>query len=708
VDKKPVLPRDIVDHIAAFVGVLDLDGTVAQVNETTLKISGSQRHELIGTKLWDLSWFTSDPESAARVKHAVTRAAKGETVRFDTTVTTHGGERLAIDLMIHPVLDEKTGKVQYLVPSGINITRRKAIEAELKRSRDLLERAQRVGHLGHWSFDLATKKLEWSAEARRIFFGEEESREVSAETIEKLIHPDDLERVRAGMMAAIQAGESFATSYRIRRGDGEERIIELQADPDYAPDGELLRVFGIVRDVTQAHLREQQLIEQQQLIDLSLEPILCWSLDDGLLHWNPGCQHLYGYSREEALGHRIDELLHSQFPVPIAEIRKRLEAGESWTGEVIQTAKDGRKIIVEARIDPVVSGERRIVMEAHRDITARRQAEQALKLSEERLAIATKLAGVGFFDHDQIADVIYFSPEPWAGMLPTEATLDDVFAIVHPDDLAPFREAIAKAHDPRGTGQLEHEYRMIRKTGEIRWISVKSRTFFEGEWKERRPVRTVGAVVDVTEQRMWAEQQRLLMGELNHRVRNTLSVVQAIATQTLRTAKDPQAFVQDFKGRLQAIASAHKLLNETTWQGANLTGLVREQLASSCGSGQVYTDGPEVWLPPQVALNLGLVLYELATNARKHGALSVANGRVQLSWQVVREDDKRVLRLTWQECGGPAVRPPISRGFGMGLIERTMGSAADGAARIAFEPEGLRCVIDIALQSAERFAISAP
>ena len=207
---------------------------------------------------------------------------------------------------------------------------------------------------------------------------------------------------------------------------------------------------------------------------------------------------------------------------------------------------------------------------------------------------------------------------------------------------------------------------------------------------------------------MWAEQQRLLMGELNHRVRNTLSVVQAIATQTLRTAKDPQAFVQDFKGRLQAIASAHKLLNETTWQGANLTGLVREQLASSCGSGQVYTDGPEVWLPPQVALNLGLVLYELATNARKHGALSVANGRVQLSWQVVREDDKRVLRLTWQECGGPAVRPPISRGFGMGLIERTMGSAADGAARIAFEPEGLRCVIDIALQSAERFAISAP
>ena len=363
--------------------------------------------------------------------------------------------------------------------------------------------------------------------------------------------------------------------------------------------------------------------------------------------------------------------------------------------------------MVEVRFDPVISGGRKIVMAAHRDITARRQAEQALKLSEERLAIATKLAGVGFFDHDQIADVIHFSPEPWAGMLPLEATIEDVFSIVHPDDLAAIRDAVAKAHDPRGTGQFEHEYRMLRKTGEVRWMSVKSRTFFEGEGKDRHPVRTVGAVVDITEQRIWAEQQRLLMGELNHRVRNTLSVVQAIASQTLRAAKDPRAFVEDFKGRLQSIASAHKLLNETTWQGANLTELVREQLASSCGSGQVYTDGPEVWLPPQVALNLGLVLYELGTNARKYGALSVPNGRVQLSWEVVHEDDRRVLRLTWQERGGPLVRPPLARGFGMGLIERTVGSSIDGAAQIAFEPEGLRCVIDLALQSAEGFAPSA-
>ncbi len=691
-----MLPRDIIDHIAAFVGVLDPDGTVVEVNETTLRVSGSSRSEIVGRKFWECGWFGHDPRAIGQIREAVERAAGGESVRFDATARTASGDLMAIDLMIYPIRDE-AGRITSLIPSAIDITERKRFETDLQRSLDLLERAQRIGHLGHWSYDIATEKLEWSAEARRIFFSDRQPAEVSAEMVTRLIHPDDVDRVRAGMIAAVMERHSFSASYRIRRDDGEERIIEVEADPDYSPDGQPVRFFGIVRDVTQAHLRERQLTEQQQLVDLSLEPILCWSLDDGLLHWNPGCQKLYGYSREEALGRAPQELLSSQFPVPVSEIRELLQAGESWTGEVTQTTRDGRQVMVEARIDPVISEERRIVMEAHRDITAHRQAERDLKISEERLAIAAELTGLGTYDRDFATGLIQLSPEPCGKVLGETVTLERMLSKVHPADLPGVRAAVAQSEDPSGSGLYEEEHRIVLPSGEVRWISVNGRTFFEGEGSERHPVRAIGALLDVTDRRMFDEQQRLLMGELNHRVRNTLSVVQAIASQTLRSARDPRSFVEDFKGRIQSIASAHKLLNETTWQGANLTDLLREQLASSCGSGQVYTDGPEVWLPPQVALNLGLVLYELGTNARKYGALSAPGGRVQISWEVRREDDKSVLRLDWREFGGPPVRPPAARGFGMGLIERTIGSTVEGETEIKFLPEGLQCAIELAL-----------
>lgn len=686
-----MLPHDIIDHIASFVGVATPDGTTIEINETTLRVSGASRDDVIGRKAWEAPWFAYDPKVAAGIKDAVERAASGETVRFDTNACAASGEILTIEFMIYPVRDA-TGRVTSLIPSALDITERKRLENELRR-------AQRIAQLGYWSFDIKSGHLEWSDEAQRIFFGCP-SPEVTREQVESKIHADDRDRVVGAFRAAFKERERLSTSYRVRREDGVERIIEVEADPEFSPGGEPTRMFGIVRDITEARERERTIVEQQQLIDLSLEPIFCWSVRDGLLHWNPGCEQLYGYSRQEALGHPPHELLSTQFPVPYAEIEERLLAGASWTGEAVQTAKDGRRLTVEARLDPAEAESGKLVLEAHRDVTARKDAERRLKLSEERLAIASDLVGVGFFDHDQIADIIYFSPEPWGGMIPEIATLENIYAVMHPEDVASFRAAVSRAHDPAGDGQFDHLYRLVRKSGEIRWISVKSRTFFEGEGKDRHAIRTVGAVVDVTERRNWEEQQRLLMGELNHRVRNTLSVVQAIASQTLRGARDPRSFVDDFKGRIQAIASAHKLLNETTWQGANLTDLLREQLQSTCGSGQLSTNGPEVWLPPQVALNLGLVLHELGTNARKYGALSVPGGRIRLSWEVDSADGKPALRMTWRESGGPPVRPTTVRGFGMGLIERTIGTRVEGATNIRFDPEGLICVIELPLETA--------
>ncbi|MET0482789.1 MAG: PAS domain S-box protein [Aestuariivirgaceae bacterium] len=201
---------------------------------------------------------------------------------------------------------------------------------------------------------------------------------------------------------------------------------------------------------------------------------------------------------------------------------------------------------------------------------------------------------------------------------------------------------------------------------------------------------------DVTERRRLEIQQRLLVDELNHRVRNTMATVQAIATQSLARALQPQDFVQGFTGRLHALAKAHSLLTETHFQNAEIDHLIREQvLLASSDDRRISASGPRVSLDAQLALHLGMVLHELATNARKHGALSVPGGRLEIGWEIHTEP-RRSLVLSWKEWGGPAVMVPESYGFGMSLIERTLKSHG-GETRIQFAAHGITCLITVPL-----------
>ena len=189
----------------------------------------------------------------------------------------------------------------------------------------------------------------------------------------------------------------------------------------------------------------------------------------------------------------------------------------------------------------------------------------------------------------------------------------------------------------------------------------------------------------MTERKRAEETQRLLIGELNHRVKNTLSSVQAIASQTLRHSTGPSDFAPTFIGRIHALARAHSLLSATTWQGASLRELVEGQLLTgTVAASQLVIDGPDVDLAPEPALHLALVLHELVTNAHKYGALSVPTGTASLRWTRA----KGQLLLEWQERGGPPVATPQRRGFGSALIERSL-RAEGGGAEAEFAPEGL-------------------
>jgi two-component sensor histidine kinase len=209
----------------------------------------------------------------------------------------------------------------------------------------------------------------------------------------------------------------------------------------------------------------------------------------------------------------------------------------------------------------------------------------------------------------------------------------------------------------------------------------------------------VRQAADLIERKHAEETQRLLVAELSHRVKNTLATVQAIAGQTLRSARSNSEFVENFNGRLQALARAHSLLTNSSWTGAYLHEILRDQLTFDAGSDRIVYSGPAVFFPAQTALHLALVLHELGTNARKYGALSVPEGRLELSWTVSTNSRGPAIELVWAEQNGPKVEPPEKGGLGSMLIERSLESFG-GTANTRFEPSGVRCIIRLPVESA--------
>jgi PAS domain S-box-containing protein len=194
---------------------------------------------------------------------------------------------------------------------------------------------------------------------------------------------------------------------------------------------------------------------------------------------------------------------------------------------------------------------------------------------------------------------------------------------------------------------------------------------------------------DISEKKRAEEHLRLMINELNHRVKNSLATVQAIASQTLRRDEVPAPVREALTQRLKALAQAHDVLTGEKWSGASLKEIALLAAAPYGGVGFVI-EGPRITLPPKTAIAMALAFHELATNAAKYGALSRPSGVIEIRWTV---SDNRV-RLTWRERGGPEVEPPRQSGYGMRLIERALAAEFDGEVKLAFEREGLACEID--------------
>jgi PAS domain S-box-containing protein len=397
-------------------------------------------------------------------------------------------------------------------------------------------------------------------------------------------------------------------------------------------------------------------------------------------------------------------------PVRRSMISEVLVAGKSVRDvERIVERPDGSSLIVSVNIDPLRDEKGNLVgvVNCFLDITERKRMDNALERSrllaleqEQRFAATYEHAAIGISEiapdgrflrvNEAICAITGFSREHLlANML---------FTHTHPDDADPDRQAFRK----QVAGELDFysiEKRFIRSDGRVIWISVRSSPVRDAD---DRLLYVVRVVQDITERKAAEQRQRLLMDELNHRVKNTLATVQSLATQTARGATTPAAFRERFEGRLIALSKAHDQLTMHHWESADLRELLSGSLAPYVGTpDRVVLRGEDVVLRPRAVLTLAMAVHELTTNAAKYGALSVSSGRIEVQWQAGRaENGSPCLQIEWIEQGGPNVVEPAQHGFGTKLIEGSIAAELGGETRLVFQPQGLRCEIKIPMKAA--------
>jgi PAS domain S-box-containing protein len=403
---------------------------------------------------------------------------------------------------------------------------------------------------------------------------------------------------------------------------------------------------------------------------------------------------------ERALGKRLDDILPPEDVVELMGLHEEvLTTGRSVRREISITFPSGRTVW-DVAAEPLrdISGKIVGVTTAAADLTERKR----LEAERARLAAIVETSSDAIVSRALDGTITSWNAaaERTFGYTATEAIGRDITMLVPPDRLDEFArirqdvEAVA----PFETVRLTKDGRRLDVS-----IAVSPLLNADGV--------VVGTSIitrDISERRRAQERQKLLLAELSHRVKNTLATVLSIANQTLSRAESLDAFARSFRGRIQALAEAHSLLTAVNWDVAALRVLVEQALQpyASSDRSNVRISGDEVLLRPSAALTFSLVLHELATNAAKHGALQKPGGLVAVDCRV-RSEGSRELHLHWAESGGPPVRPPVRRGFGLELIERSVAHELGGQAVLEYPVEGVSCDITVPLADSVGTWVSA-
>ncbi|MDB5542692.1 MAG: hypothetical protein JWQ89_4419 [Devosia sp.] len=662
------------DAYMQLVGHRDVVGKA--VRDALPEIAGQGFYELL-----DQVYTSGEPFIGREVKVWLQRTPGAER------------EERFVDLIYQPVRDAAHQVVGIFV-EGSDVTERVMAEALVRQSAEQFRSFAEAMPNHVWTAP-PSGLLDWFNSRVYEYSGAQQG-DLDGNAWTEIVHPDDLEDAARRWGEKLAMREPYEAEFRLRRHDGAFRWHIARAVPIFDGEGQISRWIGTNTDIDDQKRAVEALAESEARLRLAIEAgqLAVWELDVPTHHVtpSPALNRLYGFP-EDAMPTAED--YRSRYAPGETERLAQLGAEAAERGdtdlevEVRHLWPDGTEKWLLIRAQAADGGKRAIGVVI--DITERKRVEQRLVESERRFRLSQNAAGIASLELDIPTGTVIGSEHFWDlwGLSPRES----VHISVLEDIVLPVDKDVRSTPETRknGTAVPNVEYRIRRPdNGEVRWLS-RHIEFIHDE--AGKPIQMFGVMRDITEEKEAQSRQQMLTHELEHRIKNILAMVSAIASQTLRNS-DIETASAALNERLRALSNAHDILNKTRWTEASLGEVVAATIAPM-PSERISVEGPPVALSPKMALSLALAVNELGTNALKYGALSNDTGRVEITWgfKPASDDAPRMLEWRWTEHGGPQVSAPSRRGFGRFLVERVLAGDFGGTVRIDYLPGGVHCVL---------------
>jgi len=517
--------RDVSGSMADWVWELDGQGVFTYVSGNVKDVLGYTPEEMVGKAPFDFM----DEEEKERLLPAFIRGRETQSAPLDIENwnRTKDGRRVCLLTNGVPVLNGRGELTGY---RGVNkdITARKKDEQILRESRERLQEAQGIAHLGHWDLDVLKDTLIWSDEVYRIFGIPKESFEASFEAFLDAVHPEDRMMVDKAFFNSLRNHEDFEIVHRILRPDGTVRWVRERSRSFYLDTGKPCRSLGTVQDITESRLAQESLQKSEQkfrdLLESAADAMVIVNESHIIQMVNRQCEEVFGYRREDLLGRPVEVLLMRPLTV-----RQSSHTPDSGSGpmELQAVRLNGTSFPAEITLSPLMTEEGLIISIVLRDITARKEAEREIEILSERLSLATGSAGIGVWDwlvesdnliwDDLMFKLYRMEPEDFSG------DRDGWLRNLHPDDRESAYQAVERAL--AGEEDYNIEFRIVSSRADLYYIKSQAVVIRD---RRGRPVRMTGVNWDITEQKRFDLELRNYRDHLEDMVRERTEELQKL------------------------------------------------------------------------------------------------------------------------------------------------------------------------------------